>query len=61
MKLEIIKEVKINEGAWYILKADGIIVDCSRKLELLEDMFDKIKNDPSLVKGSTTILKSEEI
>jgi hypothetical protein len=53
--------VKLNEGIWYILKADGIIVDCSRKLELLEDMFDQIKNDPSLVKGSTTILKSEEI
>lgn len=61
MKLEIIKEVKINEGAWYILKADGIIVDCSRKLELLEDMFDQIKNDPNLVKGSVTILRSEEI
>jgi hypothetical protein len=61
MTLEIIREVKLNEGIWYILKADGIIVDCSRKLEQLESMFDQIKNDPSLVKGSTTILKSEEI
>jgi hypothetical protein len=61
MTLEIIKEVKMNEGAWYILKADGVIVDCSRKLEQLEIMFEEIKNDPSLIKGSTTILKSEEI
>lgn len=61
MKLEIIKEVKMKEEPWYILKADDVIVDCSRKLEEVETMFDEIKKDPNLIKGSKTILKSEEV
>ncbi len=61
MKLEIIKETKINEGTWYILKADDLIVDCSRKLEEVENMFEEIKKDPEIIKGVKTVLKSEQI
>jgi len=61
MTLEIIQETKLNEGTWYILKADSIIVDCSRKLEQMESMFEEIKKDPEILKGIKTVLKSEEI
>jgi hypothetical protein len=61
MTLEIIRETKINEGTWYILKADSIVVDCSRKLEEVENMFEEIKKDPEILKGVKTVLKSEEI
>lgn len=61
MKLEIIKETKFTDGTWYTLKADGLIIDCSRKLEEVEQMYEKIKEDPNLIKGSKTILKSEEV
>lgn len=61
MTLEISKETKVSDGTWYTLRADGTIIDCSRKLEELEETYEKIKKDPTLIKGSITILKSEEI
>lgn len=61
MKLEIIKEEKFNEPTWYILKLDGYVLQCSKKLEEMEELYDRIKNNPELSKERQTILRSEEI
>jgi hypothetical protein len=61
MKLEIIKETKFNEPTWYILKVDGFVLQCSKRLEEMEDLYEQIKNNPELAKEERVILKSEEI
>jgi hypothetical protein len=61
MKLEIIKETKFNEPTWYILKVDGFVLQCSKRLEEVEDLYEQIKNNPELAKEERVILKSEEI
>lgn len=61
MKLEIIRDKEYNKEPWYILKVNNITVDCSRKLEEMELLFEKIKEDPSIINPSKIVLKSEEI
>lgn len=61
MTLEILKEEKYNEADWYILKLDGIAIQCSRKLEEMEQMYEELKNNPELLNTKITVLKSEEI
>ena len=61
MKLEIIKEEEYNKPTWYILKLDERTIDCSRNLEEVEKFYEKIKQDPTILNSSKTILKSEEI
>lgn len=61
MKLEIIKESKINEPTWYFLKIDGISMTCSKDLKEIEDMYDQIVENPDLATSSKTILRSQEI
>ena len=50
MTLEIIKEEKFNEAAWYILKLDDMAIQCSRKLEEIEEMYNKIIENPDVMK-----------
>lgn len=61
MKLEIIKEEKFNEPTWYLLKADDRLVDCSKNVMEMLQLFDKIRTDPSSLETVKTVLKSEEI
>jgi hypothetical protein len=61
MTLEIIKEEKFNEAAWYILKLDGMAIQCSRRLEEIEDMYNQIVENPDVMKETKTVLKSQQI
>jgi hypothetical protein len=61
MKLEIIKEEKFNEAPWYILRLDDMAIQCSRKLEEIEGMYNQIIEDPEIIKETKTVLKSQEI
>jgi hypothetical protein len=61
MKLEIVKEEKLNEPTWYFCKVDGITYQCSKDLKEMEELYEKLKNNPELAKGRKTVLKSEEI
>lgn len=61
MTLEILKEEKYNDPTWYILKLDGIAIQCSRKLEEIEQMYEELKNNPELLNPKITVLKSEQI
>ena len=61
MKLEIIKEEKFNEAAWYILRLDDMAIQCSRRLEEIEEMYNQIIEDPEIIKERKTVLKSQEI
>jgi len=61
MKLEIIKEERYGESAWYFLKADEVTVKCSKSLEEIQDSYNEIISDPDLLTLKKTILKSAEI
>ena len=61
MKLEIIKEEEYNNPIWYFLRANGKTVTCSKSLEEIEQRYEEIKENPSLVNSSRIVLKSEEI
>jgi len=67
MKLEIIKETKINGDIFYHLQKDGKYVSDStvyatirpcEALQKIENLFEKIKNNEI---STTEIIKSEEI
>jgi len=61
MTLEIIKEEKFNESPWYILRMNGSSIQCSRRLEEIEEMYNQIVENPDIIKESRTVLKSQEI
>lgn len=61
MKLEIIKEEKFGESAWYALRIDEVAYKFSRNLEEIEQIYEEVKADPSLIEDKKTVLKSEEI
>ena len=61
MKLEIIKEQEYAKEPWYILKVNDKTFDVSRQLEKIEQLYEKVKEDPSIINTSIIILKSEEI
>lgn len=61
MKLEIVEEKTFNEGTWYSLRVDGKSFQYSKKLEEIEELYQKIKNDPSVLNEQKNVLKSEEI
>jgi hypothetical protein len=61
MTLEIIKEEKFNEAPWYILRLDDMAIQCSRRLEEIEEMYNQIVENPDVIKESKTVLKSQQI
>lgn len=61
MKIEIIRDKEYNKEPWYVLKVNDRTFDCSRELEEMELLFEKIKEDPSIINPSKIVLKSEEI
>jgi hypothetical protein len=61
MKLEIIKETEYNNPTWYLLRVNGTTITCSKTLEEIEQRYEEIKENPSLINPSRIILKSEEI
>jgi hypothetical protein len=61
MKLEIIKEQKFNEPAWYFFKVDDVSYQCSRDLQEIKEVYENVKNNPDILKNEKTILISEEI
>jgi hypothetical protein len=60
MKLELIKETKAGDNAWFELRVNDKFVTGSYTLEKMEEAYNNIKNggDPFLKKE---ILRSEEI
>lgn len=61
MKLEIRKEQEYAKEPWYILMVNDKTFDVSRQLSKMEELYEKIKEDPSIINPSIIILKSEEI
>lgn len=62
MKLEIIKEEKVNDNPWYTLYVNNEYIMGSYTLSNVENVYDLCKNDPKNFKKETkTVLKSEEI
>jgi len=61
MTLEIIEDKRFNEPTWYILKLDGLAIQCSKKLEEIEGMYNDIIENPEIVKETKTVLKSQQI
>jgi hypothetical protein len=60
MKLELIKETKAGDNAWYELRVNDRFVTGSYTLEKVEEAYNNVKSggDPFLRKE---ILRSEEI
>ncbi len=61
MKLEIIKEEEYDKPTWYFLRVDGKTISCSKSLEEIEQRYEEVKKDPSVINSSRIVLKSEEI
>ena len=61
MILEIIEDKEFNKPTWYILKLDGLTIDVSRDLEFIQELYNKVKADPSIAISTKIVLKSEEI
>lgn len=60
MKIELIKETKAGDNAWYELRVNDRFATGSYDLAKVEEAYDNVKNggDPFLKKE---ILRSEEI
>jgi hypothetical protein len=60
MKLELIKETKAGDNAWYELRVNDRFVTGSYTLEKVEEAYNNVKSggDPFLKKE---VLRSEEI
>lgn len=62
MRLEIVKETRINEDDWYCFYVDGKYIKGSYTLANIESVYTLCKNDPiNFMKEAKEILKSEEI
>ena len=62
MKLEIVKETRINEDDWYSFYVDGRYIKGSYTLETVELAYNSCKNDPiNFMKEAKEIVKSEQI
>lgn len=61
MKIEIIKEQEFNKEAWYVLKVNDGTVEVSRHLGEIENLYHKIKADPTILNTRKIVLISEEI
>lgn len=61
MTLEILMRKEFEQPEWYYLRVDGISVKCSRNLDEITEYYDKVLEDPSIVKEQQIILKSQEI
>jgi hypothetical protein len=60
MKIELIKETKLGDNAWYEIRVNDRLVTGSYDLERMEEVYANVKDggDPFLKKE---ILRSEEI
>lgn len=62
MKLEIIKETKIGDDAWYILEVDGRYIKGGSLLKPLVELYEQIKKEgQDALKTKREVLASEEI
>jgi hypothetical protein len=62
MRIEIIKETKVGDDAWYILEVDGKYVKGSSLLKPLIELYEQIKQaGQDALKTKREILASEEI
>jgi hypothetical protein len=62
MKIQIIKETKVGEDAWYILEVDGRYVKGSSLLQTIVDLYEQIKQEgQDALKTKREILASQEI
>lgn len=61
MTLEIVEEVKYNDGRWYSVRVNGMPMKFSRNLEEMEKIYQEIKDNPAILDDKISVLKSEEI
>jgi len=61
MKLEIVKETKVNDNPWYAIYKDGKYKMGSYDLEKVEQMFNNAISDPNYFEEKKEVLKSCEI
>lgn len=62
MKLQLEKEVREIEGqVWYRITMDDCYMTGSFNREEIEQLFEKIKANPELLKNEKEVLRSEEI
>lgn len=61
MTIELIEEIKFNEGSMYAVKVDGQLVKWYCNKEEAERVYEAIKNDPKILERQINILKSDTI
>jgi hypothetical protein len=61
MKIELVKESKVDRADWYSVHIDGKYVTGSYNLKDIENIYENLKTDPNYLETKKEILKSSEV